>query len=376
MTAILGMLLFLAPVLESFDAPLDPARWYVGAPNKPKSGRLRLPKGGWVVARGVPHEGMQRLEVRFRHKGGNLEIEFFKEQEPLTRPSGAPIVIKKAKGDRVFVLSPIGARVDGEPIEWKGEARGTFRLRALRGAVEIDEVKVTPSPPPQPEPSRLERDTLFLLTTPPAYHDGEKACRRSTLALWDVEVAFLLRRGAPGVKPVRGEGKGAPVLAYVVAVSDGRETAAKAGAHELAMADWGDERGNLSAAAYRSYLASEYAQFELLMDVQRVMNAALPEKKRRAAEPLVALAAIRHSANCRAALALAETLGMKKSVALVRKHLGAGGGRRRVSSDRVRAAAAAAARAVLGQAPKEWPGFEFDPQSRPVTLQQARELLR
>ena len=114
MAPILGTLLLLAPapVLDTFDAPLDPQRWYIGAANTPKSGRLRLPKGGWIVARGVPHDGMQRLEVRFRAKGGSLEIAFLREQEPLSRPQGEPIVIPKGKGDRVFVLSPTGARID------------------------------------------------------------------------------------------------------------------------------------------------------------------------------------------------------------------------------------------------------------------------
>ena len=58
------------------------------------------------------------------------------------------------------------------------------------------------------------------------------------------------------------------------------------------------------------------------------------------------------------------------------KQLGSGAGRRRVSSDDVRAAAANAARALLGTPPAEWPGFTFDPQSRVVTLEQTKEILR
>jgi len=377
-TAILCALLLFAAPFEAFDAPLDPARWYVGAVNRPKGGRLKLAKGAWIVPRGIEHAEIQRLEIRFRHAGGDLEIAFCGRGEPLSRPVHDPIVIAKKKGDRVFVLSPIGLHVDGEPIEWKGRPTGSFRLRALRGAVELDAIRIAPMPSAPPEPSRLERETLFHLGLPPAYHDGKHVYRHVTLTLWDAEIAFLFRRGtqAGSVVPLRFSAKRAPLLGHMITISNGNDWAARAATHELAMADWGDERTNLSGKQYQSYLREEYARFELLMAAQRVMIDALPEKRRKACEPMVALAAIRHSANSRAALALAGTLGMKKAVALVRKQLGGAAGRGRVSSDHVRSAAAKAARALLGGAPGEWPGFTFDPQSRVVTLQQTREILR
>jgi len=381
-----AILLFAAP-FEAFDNPLDALRWYVGAANKPKGGRLKLAKGAWIAARGIEDADIQRLEIRFRHRGGDLEIAFCGKGEPVTRPPGKPIVIRRKKGankkgDRVFVLSPIGVRVDGEPIEWTGRPTGSFRLRALGGAVEIDEIELAPRPTPPPAPSRLERETLFYLSIPPSYHDGEHTYRRVTLTLWDAEVAFLFRRTktAGATDPLRFHAKGSPLLGHLVAVSDGGAWATKAATHELAMADWRDERGNLSSAQFRRYLCEEYARFELLMAAQRVMLDALVAKRRKACKPLIALAAIRHSANSRAALALAETLGFKKAVELVRRELGrdarGDAGARRVSSDRVRGAAAKAARALLKEIPREWPGFTFDPSSRGVTLQQAAEILR
>jgi len=377
-TAILSAVLLFAAPFEGFDKPLDPERWFIGTVNRPRGGRLKLPKGAWIAPRGIEDAPIQRLEIRFRHRGGALEIAFCKKGEPLTRPATPPIVIAKKKGDRVFVISPIGVHVDGEPIEWKGEPCGTFRLRALKGAVELDVIRIAPMPPAAPEPARIERDTLHYLSLPPAYHDGKHAYRRVTLTLWDAEASVLFRRGADEgqLVPLRYAAKGAPLLGHLLTVSNGKAWATKAGNHELAMADWGDERTNLSAVEYRRYLAQEYALFELLMAVQRSMLAALPQKRRKSCEPMVALAAIRHSANSRAALALAETLGHKKAVELVRRELGGVAGRGRVSSDRVRSAAAKAARTVLGTPPPEWPGFTFDPQSRVVTLQQAREILR
>ena len=106
-------------------------------------------------------------------------------------------------------------------------------------------VSVVPAAPPFVEPSRLERDTLFLLTTPERYRDGSKLCRRTTLGLWDVETAMLFCRGESAVAPLRGEGRGAPTLAHIVRVSSGAAMAARAATHQLAMSDWGDERGNL-----------------------------------------------------------------------------------------------------------------------------------
>ena len=378
MTAILASLLLFAAPFETFDAPLDPARWYVGADNRPKSGRLKLAKGAWIATRGVGDAAVQRLEIRFRGAGGALELRFHKPDEPISRPMDGGIVTSRTKGDRVLVLSPIGVHVDGEPIQWQGSATGAFRLRALKGAVEIDEIRVAPAPPKPLPPSRLERDTLFLLTLPQAYHDGEHRYRRATLTLWDAEVAFLFRRGtATGdCAPLGADVKRAPLLGHRLCVSDGTAWAQKAGTHKLAMADWGDERTNLSPKEYQRYLAEEYARFELLMNVQRAMLDALPEKRRKSLQPMIALAAIRHSANSRAALALAETLKHDAAVKLVRKELGGDAGRGRVSSDRVRAAAAKAARALLGEAPPEWPAFAFDPQSRVVTLEQTKEILR
>jgi len=376
-TAIAALLLLAAPAFDAFEAPLSAERWYVGTGARPKGGKLKLSKGAWLASRGIADDGLQRLELRFRHKGGALELSFHGAQEPLTRPTTDPLVIQPKKGDRVLVVSSVlGVRLDGEPLDWKPKVTGTFRICGRKGGVELHAVTVAPAPTAAPAPSRLERDTLFLLTAPQLYRDGTVTCQRATLGLWDVETAFLFRRGASSVVPLRGPGRGAPTLGHIVRVSDGKQTAASAASHPLAMTDWSDERGNLGASAYRLYLAREYALFELLMDAQRVMLEALPEKSRRVLEPLVALAAIRHADNSRAALALAETLGMKKAVKLVQAELGGRAGRR-PSSDKVRAAAASAARKLLGgRPPAEWRGFAFDPHGRIAMLQQARELLR
>ena len=382
MTAIAALLLLLAaPAFDAFDAALDARRWHIGTAARPRGGRLRLAKGAWIVSRGIADGTPQKLEVRFRHKGGALVVSFHSRLEPLTSALTEPLVIKPRKGDRVLVVSSLlGVRLDGEKLDWNPKVTGTLMLRGLKGGVELEAVSVVPAAPPFVEPSRLERDTLFLLTTPERYRDDGKPCRRTTLALWDVETAFLFRRGESAVTPLlgggRSGGRGAPTLAHIVRVSSGAATAARAATHELAMSDWGDERGNLGPAEYQRYLAREYALFELLMDSQRVMLQALPEKRRRAFEPLVALAAVRHADNSRAALALAETLGMKAAVKLVRAELGGRVGRR-PSSDKVRAAASAAARKLLGgRPPTEWRGFAFDPHGRVAMLQQARELLR
>ena len=158
-------------------------------------------------------------------------------------------------------------------------------------------------------------------------------------------------------------------------ISDGTATAKQAGAHPLAMRDWGDERGNLNDAEFNAYLAREYARLELLREAQRALNAATEEE--RALEPLIALAAIRHADNARAALALAETRGEKKALQLVREALGGDAQRRGVSSDQIRDAAGRAAKKLLGgRPPAEWPLFTFKPQERYTTLQNAREILR
>ncbi|MHC4938191.1 MAG: hypothetical protein ACYTHK_04410 [Planctomycetota bacterium] len=346
------LLLLAAPAFESFDAPLDPQRWFIGAPNRPKKGRLGLPEGGFLAARGI--EQLARLQVFFR---GGLTITFHDPREPLTGAKST-LVIPRGKGDRVLVVTPDGARVDGEKVDWSGKPLGAF---VLRGPAELDEVRVTPAPQPPPAPSKLERQTPFWLTTPQRHGDY----RRVTLTLWDVPVCFLLRRGESAVAPLRGP-RG-PVLGWMVTVSDGRATSLKASAHELAMRDWGDERGNLGAREFKEYLAREYALFELLASAQRVLNASRPDRK---LEPLVALAVIRHANSVRAALALAETNRQTAALRLIRAELPKG----HVSSDQIRAAAGRAARKLLGDPP--WEGFSFDPQDRYATLTEAREHLR
>ena len=48
----------------------------------------------------------------------------------------------------------------------------------------------------------------------------------------------------------------------------------------------------------------------------------------------------------------------------------------RASSGKIRTAAGEAARAILGKAPEQWPGFTFSPKSRYVTIETAKELSR
>lgn len=360
MTVLLGALLLAAPAFETFDAPLDPRRWYVGAPNEPRKGSLALPKGGWIATRDVPEDGLVRLEVRFRHTGGDLEVTFHDRREPLAAPKGAPLVVPRRKGERVLVVTGDGAKIDGEALDWKGAP--SYALR-LGGRVELDEIRMLPAPPAPVEPSALESRTLFHVTTPPRH--GEY--RRVTLTLWDVPVSFLLRRGPSAIEPLQGPG--GPLLGWLVTVSDGKETARRAMAHDGAMRDWSDERANLGDEAFRAYVAGEYARFELLAAAQRVMNASLPGRK---LEPLVPLAVVRHANAARSAAALAEMNGDKAALKLLR----AGMPRGRASSDAIRAAAAAAARKLLGRAPEEWRGFAFDPTQRYATLQEAKEHLR
>jgi hypothetical protein len=357
--ALATLLLVAAPAFETFDRPLDPQRWFIGAPNTPKKGRLVLPKDGWLAARGLPTDGVERLQILFRHRGGDFKITFHDPREPLTSPKST-LVVPKKKGDRVLVISAAGVHVDGERVAWSGRQGGAF---TLHGPVGLDEVRILPAPPPLEERSALERATLFWSTTPQR-HAG---FRRVTMTLWDVPVCFLFRRDTSSVAPLQGP-RG-PVLGWKVSVSDGKELSFRASADKLAMRDWGDERGNLDAKGFKAYLAREYALFELLGAAQRVLNASLPGRR---LDPLVALAVIRHADNARAALALARS--QKDGVAL--KLLSAELPRGRVSSDQIRAAAGRAARKLLGRAPKEWTGFAFDPQGRYATLQEAREHLR
>ena len=359
--ATLPILLFLAgPAFETFDAPLDPQRWFIGTGERPRDGRLRLDKGAWIAARGLSDEGVERIEIRFRHRGGDLQLTFHDRREPLASPTQPVLVVPRAKGDRILVLSAAGARVDGEPLAWKGELGAAFRIE---GRVELDEIRISPAPPASPEPSGLERNTLFWLTSP----ERHLGYRRVTLTLWDVPVCFLLKRGPSSIEPLQGPG--GPVLGWLVSVSDGKHRAETAAAHPLAMRDWNDERGNLDDAAFREYLAGEYALFELLGAAQRVMNESVDAKK---LEPLIALAVIRHANNARAAVALAETQKRKAALKLLEAELPKG----QASSDQVRAAAARAARKLVGTAPGAWHGFTFDPQQRYATLQEAREHLR
>ncbi|MEM8884709.1 MAG: hypothetical protein AAGD14_11615 [Planctomycetota bacterium] len=363
MNVLAGLLLLAS--FETFDQPLDPQRWLVGAPNKPKKGKLLLPRDGWIAARGI--EKIVRLEIRFRHKGGALELTFHDAREPLGRPTAPPIRVPKGKGDRVLVLSPVGLRVDADRLEWSGKLTGAFRIAALDGAVEIDEVKVSPTPKALRTPTTLERDTLFWMTTPQV--DGD--FRRVTMTLWDVPISFLFARGATSMKPLQGPGKGATILAQYVRVSNGAELALKAAAHPMAMRSWADERANLDAKAFQQYVAGVYAQFELLEQAQRVLNSAVDSKVD--LEPLVALAVIRHADDARAAYALAETRKSKKALALLRAELKGA----RAGHDQLRAAAGRAARKLLeGRAPAAWRNFSFDPQERYLTMQEVREHLR
>ena len=113
------------------------------------------------------------------------------------------------------------------------------------------------------------------------------------------------------------------------------------------------------------------------MQAQRALNAALPEgKRRKAAEALVYLAVIRHTDSAAAAVALAEEQGATLALKALKEALGKGGDYRAIKGDQLRLAAGKAARAILWEAPKEWPGFEFDPTSRYVTMSRAEELVR
>ena len=372
MTLLVALCCF-APTYDSFDGPLDPARWFIGVAKPPQKGVLRIPEGGWIVSRNLPDDPLRRIEVRFRGRGGRLELAFFSPKEPLSSPLGV-ILPPKTAGPSVLAVTAGGATLDGKPLEWKGKLLGTFRLRACKGAVDIDSVSVTPRVGAPPQADDLEQRTVHLPTTPRRYG----AYARVTMALWDTEVCFLLRRGERGSfgllsAPVRG----APLLAVLVQLGNGREPARRGAAHKLAMRDWGDERRNLGPRQFQAYLEEQYRLFELLQQAQRALNAALPKKERKEAEALVALAVIRHSENAWAAVALAQAQGATAALRALDEALG-GEELGRQSPAKLRKAAGRAARAILGdhQPPGQWPGFDFDPSGRFATMEQARELSR
>lgn len=358
MVPLVALLLAAAPVFDTFDEPLDPARWYIGTGRPPKGGVLKLPKNGWIVSRGLPDDAVKSIEVVWRSRGGVLELAFFGARSPLSKPKQKPRVEKKGKGEQTLALTPADAGFGG-----------TFRLRALRGDVELLEVRVSPRLPPPAGPDEFERRVVHLATTPLLHEDYA----RVTVSLWDVEVCLLLRRGDSGFELLRAPVKGAPTLAVMATLSDGKALAARAGTRPLAMRDWGDERGNLPPKAYAAYVASEYRVFELMQHAQRALNAALPPSKE--LDAMVHLAPIRHSANAHAAVSLAETQGGKLALAALRKALG-DTDVRRASPDKLRKAAGLAARALLGEAPKPWPGFRFDPSGRYATIEQIKDLSR
>ena len=360
-------LLLSAAVFDGFDDPLDPQRWYVGVPGAPEKGWLKVPRDGWIVARGLP-DGRERIEIAFRHRGGALEVAFFDEKEPLSSPQGAPLLLSPLEGTRRLALTASGAEIDGKPVASPGWA-GTFRLRALRGDVEIDEVRVDPR---GREPSPLDDRVVFAATTPLVYREGETAYVREPLTLWDVDVAVLLAQGEPAFAELRAKPPGAPLLGALVKAGDAKDLARSARGNALARRNWGDETRNLSPAALDAYLEEEYAVFALLMAAQRALNAAAGRK---GLEPLVHLAVIRHAANAHAAYGLAESEGARGALDALKKALG-GEDPARASGDRLRAAAAEAARAILGEPPAEWPGFTFDASRRFVSLERAKELVR
>jgi len=370
--ALLVALCCFAPTYDSFDQPLDPARWFVGVAKPPSKGVLRLPKGGWIVSRNIPDEQLREIEVHYRGRGGQIELAFFRRKEPLSSPLSV-ILPPKANGAIVLAVKSDGATLDGKPIEWQGKLSGTFRLRALKGAVDIDEVRVAPRVGGAPEPDDLEKRTVHFLTTPQLY----KTHARVTMTLWDTELCFLLRRGEQDrfgllSAPLRG----APVLAALVHLGNGHELTRAAASSRLAMRDWNDERGNLAPREFQMYLREQYRLFGLLQHAQRALNAALPKRDRAKAEALVALAVIRHSDNARAAVALAQTQKATAALHALAKALGARD-MGRASPSALRKAAGEAARAILGgEPPEQWPGFDFNPSGRYATIQQAKDLSR
>jgi hypothetical protein len=360
-------LLLCAGVFDPFDEPLDQQRWYVGVPGAPEKGWLKIPRDGWIAARGLPDD-KERIEIVFRHKGGTLEVAFHDEKEPLSSPRGTPLLLPPAPGTRTLALTAAAAEIDGKPAASPG-FKGTFRLRATKGDVEIDEVRVTPR---GQEPPAADDRVVFAATSPLVYTDGKTSYARETLTLWDVDVAILLARGEPAFAELRAKPPGAPLLGALVHAGDGRALARKASAHPLARSDWRDETGNLPKSALDAYLDTEYAVFALVMDAQRALNAAAASRK--GLEPLVHLAVIRHAANAHAAVGLAETDGDRDAIAALRKAL-KDEDPARASADRLRAAAADAARAIVGEPPAEWPGFSFDATRRFVSMTRAKEIV-
>ncbi len=358
---------------ETFDGALSATRWFVGTPSLPAKGELRLPKGGWIVSRGIPDEGIEGLEVRFRERGGLLRVAFCDAKAPLSAPTGAWIEVPKGKGERTLSVGAAGASVDGAALAWQGTLAGSIRVEAAKGDLDLLEVRVAPRMADPPPPSALERLTVHLATTPQIHTVEERAHERLSLTIWDVEVSLLFRRGAPRFDTLAGALPGCPVLGALVSLGPGGDVARRASRHPLAMRDWGDETRNLRGEELDRYLADEYEVLVLLQMAQRALNAALPGRKD--LEPLVHIAAVRHADNARAALALAESDGAKEAVALVRKALGAEDPAR-VTGDRLRAAAAEAAKGLLGAPPPEWPGFDFAARGRFAALQRARELAR
>ena len=367
----LALLLLCAPtvVFDSFDEPLDARRWYIGVPQPPRKGRLRIPRDGWIVSRGLDDERLRTVEITFRHKGGRLEVTFHAAREPLSSPQGHMLRVAKAKGDRTLRITREGAQIDGVPLPWTGTLLGTFAIRAVKGDLELDEVRVAPRHAEPRDWTALEKQTVLFRTTPQV-HDGYT---RATLMLWDAEVAFLLRRGEPAFALLRAPPKGCPTLAALVTSGDASAFALKLGAHPLAVREFADEKRNLSRGAYLSYVKETSAVLAFLADAQRAFNAAVPE--RNDLEPLVHLAVIRHATEARAAVALADVQGGKKAIDLLKKALGETD-LRRVPADHLRRAAADAARKLLKEVPPQWPGFTFDPTSRFVTVEQAKELAR
>jgi len=361
------VVLLCAAAFDPFDEPLDPQRWYIGVPGAPEKGWMRIPRDGWIAARGLP-EDKERIEIVFRHKGGTLEVGFHDEKEPLSSPLGTPLLLPPAPGARTLVLTAGGAEIDGKPAASPG-FKGAFRLRATKGDVEIDEVRVTPRGKELPA---ADARVVFAGTTPPVFTEGRTSYSRETLTLWDVDVAILLARGEPAFAELRAAPKGSPLLGALVAAGDAKALAKRAGAHPLARSDWRDETRNLPPAALDAYLEAEYAVFALVMDAQRALNAAASPRK--GLEPLVHLAVIRHAANAHAAMGLAETDGDRAAVAALRKAL-KGEEPARASADRLRAAAAEAAREILGEPPPEWPGFRFDPARRYIAMTRAKEIV-
>jgi hypothetical protein len=365
-------LLLAVPAHDTFDEPLDPELWYIGVPDPPRRGSLRIPKDGWIVTRGFADDGVARVEIVFRHKGGTLGVSFYTAKEPLSSPVGEPLIVKKAPGVRTLVLTREGATLDGVALPWKGALSGTFRLRAADGEVEIDEVRVEPRAQPR-RLTALERATVHFTTTPQIYRDGRSVWIRQTFILWDVEVALLVRQGFPQFDTLRAPVKGAPVLATLVTAGKGDLLAARAANSKLAMLDWGDERANKDDDAYRAYLVEQYAILALLLDGQRALNAALGGRED--LEPLVYLAAIRHADNAHAALALAETEHAAGALRALRKAL-AGQDPARVNAEALRKAAGDAARSILGDPPAAWPGFTFEPKNRYLTIARATEIVK